>query len=210
MTQPFKSLNKLVLAGAVCALAASPGWAQPLRGFQGLDLNNDGVITRAEWERSFRMLDTDNDGVLSPDELRAEWRNGRTQAGGEFQVLDRNNDGRITRNEWRGNRNSFEQVDRDNDGIISPREFSLNEGGYSDQQVTNTRVYQMGRERGLQDGRKAGREDASRHNWDLDGQRELEHADAGYSPTLGDHSQYQEGYRAGFIAGYGEGFGPRR
>ena len=216
MTQPYISLKTMVLAGAVCALAASPGWAQPRRAFQGIDLNNDGVITRAEWEQSFRMWDTDRDGVLSADELRAGWRDARMQEGGEFQALDRNNDGRLTRNEWRGSRGSFQQVDRDNDGIISPQEFAANEAGEAGYQgdvrsdVRNTPAYQVAYQRGLKDGRQAGREDASRHNWDLDGQRELEQADAGYSPTLGNRSDYQEGYRAGFIQGYGQGFGPRR
>ena len=65
-------------------------------------------------------------------------------------------------------------------------------------------------ERGLADGRKAGREDKQlRNQWDLDGQRELEQADAGYQASMGDRQDYQDGYRAGFRTGYREGFGPR-
>ena len=33
--------------------------------------------------------------------------------------MDRNNDGVITRSEWRGNANSFAQLDRNRDGVLS-------------------------------------------------------------------------------------------
>jgi len=69
--------------------------------------------------------------------------------------------------------------------------------------------YRAGQTRGLADGREAGREDAARQHWDLEGQRELVLADAGYRPELGSRSDYQEGYRAGFHQGYAEGFGRR-
>ena len=45
--------------------------------------------------------------------------------------------------------------------------------------------------------------------WDLEGQRELEQADAGYETRLGRREDYQAGFRAGFRRGYTEGFGPR-
>lgn len=53
---------------------------------------------------------------------------------------------------------------------------------------------------------QAGREDRELTNtWDLEGQRELEQADAGYAPGMGALQDYQAGYRAG----YRQGFGPR-
>ncbi len=58
-------------------------------------------------------------------------------------------------------------------------------------------AYRAGQSRGLADGREAGREDASRSHWDLEGQQELLLADAGYNVELGSRSDYQEGYRAG-------------
>ena len=71
-------------------------------------------------------------------------------------------------------------------------------------------AYRAGYERGLTDGRAAGREDHTRNQgWDLDGQRELEQADAGYRESLGARADYQAGYRAAFRIGYREGFGPR-
>ena len=74
-----------------------------------------------------------------------------------------------------------------------------------------TQTFQAGRDRGLTDGRQAGREDRDQRGaWDLEGQRELEQADAGYRSELGSRDQYQAGYREGFRQGYAEGYGPRR
>ena len=59
------------LTAALLATAASAAQAQ-MR-FQGMDSNNDGVITRAEWrgtDRAFRNQDWNGDGVLSGDEVR--------------------------------------------------------------------------------------------------------------------------------------------
>ena len=63
----------------------------------------------------------------------------------------------------------------------------------------------------MTEGRQAGYEDKNVNGgrWDLDGQRELEQADSGYTSQLGSRSEYQAGYRAGFRRGYALGFGPR-
>jgi hypothetical protein len=70
-------------------------------------------------------------------------------------------------------------------------------------------AYREGQARGVTEGRQAGREDAQRTHWDLEGQHELLLADSGYRPEFGSRSDYQEGYRAGFRQGYGDGFGGR-
>jgi hypothetical protein len=70
-------------------------------------------------------------------------------------------------------------------------------------------AYREGQTRGVSDGREAGREDAQRNHWDLEGQHELLLADAGYRPELGSRSEYEEGYRAGFRQGYSDGFDRR-
>ena len=49
-------------------------------------------------------------------------------------------------------------------------------------------AYRAGYERGRQEGIQAGREDKPR-GWDLEGQRELETADAGYQPDMGDRGR---------------------
>lgn len=42
-----------------------------------------------------------------------------------FRRMDTNNDGQITRNEWRGNPQSFQQYDWNNDGVLSGEEVSV-------------------------------------------------------------------------------------
>lgn len=51
-----------------------------------------------------------------------------------FRGLDRNNDGKITRDEWRGNDRSFSVHDRNGDGVISGKEVkeALRAEGYDD------------------------------------------------------------------------------
>ena len=61
------TLALVVVAGAADAQA------QNQNRFRGMDSNNDGVITRAEWrgnDRAFRNQDWDGNGILSGDEVR--------------------------------------------------------------------------------------------------------------------------------------------
>jgi hypothetical protein len=180
-----------------------------------MDRDNDGVITRAEWRGSdegFREQDTNDDGVLSGDEVRFARRRGVDPYDDEgpperrrFAVLDVNDNGVITSGEWDRPADEFRALDRDGDGVLTRQEYR--QGRVPD----SSPAYRAGRERGLADGRQAGREDrtVNRGVWDLDGQRELEEADAGYNASMGPRADYQDGYRAGFRIGYREGFGPR-
>jgi Ca2+-binding EF-hand superfamily protein len=201
--------------------------------FRGMDTDNDGVITRAEWrgnDESFRQHDTNGDGVLSGEELWA--RAGRQQSQtpdrtrreerlARFNRADRNGDGRISFREWTGSEAMFDRMDRNHDEFISRDEFlevaierPSGAGGSPSavESQAETRAYKAGYQKGLEEGRQAGREDKSVNGgkWDLEGQRELEQADSGYRNELGTRTDYQAGYRAGFRVGYREGFGPRR
>ena len=136
-----------------------------------------------------------------------------------FRGMDTNNDGTITRREWRGNARSFSRLDTNNDGVLSGTEVwtpaTLEKIGKppasrADDLADKNPAYRAGHERGLTDGRQAGKEDKTlRNKWDLDGQSELEQADAGYAQELGLRVDSQAGYRAGFRLGYRQGFGPR-
>ena len=112
--------------------------------FEKLDRNNDGRITREEWngnERSFRNHDWNGDGVLSGNEVRAgahrdtdladhnpnslERNLSWTRA--NFTSLDHNRDNRISANEWHFDLETFRRVDADRNDSISLQEF-LGEG----------------------------------------------------------------------------------
>ncbi len=175
--------------------------------FDALDVNRDGRIARSEWHGSrdaFEWLDRNGDGVLSRTEVVGETEAGDAGVGRTlFDRLDIDRNRRITLNEWRWSKASFDSRDRDRSGSLEPDELN---------DVTAPRgdAYQKGRERGLTDGREAGRQDKTRRNrWDLDGQRELEQADAGYQASMGSRADYQAGYREAFRQGYAQGFGPR-
>ena len=199
------TLYRVVLWGTVLTgtLLPSPTAAQDQMRFRAMDRNHDGVITRAEWQgsdESFRHLDRNGDGILSGDEVRVAQGADIVNV---FALVDLDGNGKVTAQEWR---QAFTQLDVNRDGVLTEDEFRPRSAP-----PALTRAFQAGRERGLNEGRQAGREDRDlRGVWDLEGQRELEQADAGYRSELGPRDQYQAGYREGFRKGYAEGFGPRR
>ncbi len=100
-------------------------------GFTRMDRNADGMISRGEWKRddaTFTRLDLDHNDMLTRAEAQqawsnGDWRDGKGKKNKRFNGMDTNNDGAITRNEWRGNDNSFRQHDRNGDGVISGDEM---------------------------------------------------------------------------------------
>ena len=177
--------------------------AQDQTRFRAMDRNRDGVVTRAEWQgsdQSFRQQDRNGDGILSGDEVRVAQG---ADVANVFALVDLDGDGRVTTQEWRG---AFTQIDLNRDGLLTEDELWSRRTP-----PVLTQAFQAGRDRGLNDGRQAGREDRDGPGvWDLEGQRELEQTDAGYRSELGPRDQYQAGYLEGFRRGYAEGFGPRR
>ncbi len=119
------------------------GTAGPAMRFQGLDANHDGRIERSEWrgdDRSFQNHDWNHDGVLSGDEVKPGARRPPAaprpatpvppQGGGEpdevlFARLDVNQDGVLTRAEWKSTDAEFRRLDFNHDGVISPYEFGV-------------------------------------------------------------------------------------
>ena len=169
--------------------------------FDFLDSNRDGRVSRDEWHGTadrFAALDDNRDGVLS----RAELRGGNEPPADLFTSVDVNRDNVITPDEWHWSLASFDERDANRDRRLSRGEFG---GAALD---SRSSVYRHGYDRGLIEGRQAGKEDRqNKVGWDLEGQRELEQADSGYQPNLGPRAEYQSGYREGFRRGYREGFG---
>ncbi|MBK5298514.1 MAG: hypothetical protein JJE40_15285 [Vicinamibacteria bacterium] len=197
----YRIVLAMALLGGATLLPCTISAQDPTR-FRGMDQNHDGVITRAEWrgnDQSFRQHDRNGDGKLSGDEVRADDTRGIVR---EFASVDLDGNGYVTAQEWR---RAFTQLDVNRDGSLTEDELWTRNAA-----PAVTRTFQLGRDRGLLDGRQAGREDGQRRVWDLDGQREMEQADAGYRNELGPRDQYQAGYRDGFRQAYAEGYGPRR
>jgi len=199
------TLYRVALSGTVLVgtlLLPLGTTAQDQIRLHAMDRNGDGVITRAEWrgsDQSFRQQDRNGDGILSADEVRVD--QGAGVAGG-FALVDLDGNGQVTKQEWT---RAFTQLDVNRNGLLTEDELWSRSAP-----PVLTRAFQAGRDRGLTDGRQAGREDRGRGVWDLEGQRELEQADAGYRSELGPRDQYQAGYREGFRQAYAEGYGPRR
>ncbi len=148
------NVQRTIVAVALCAVGAAPPAAearaasgepaqatgqtrsqsaQEMR-FRGMDGDNDGVITRAEWrgsDQAFREQDDNSDGVLSGDEVRPRAGAMRTRRNerarrealiARFGEMDSDNDGVITRAEWRGNAQTFREQDANADGVLSGNE----------------------------------------------------------------------------------------
>ena len=172
--------------------------------FSNIDINGDGSIARSEWNMSrddFNRLDINRDNRIS----RQEFDNFATSQPSQFNSLDKNSDGWLTRGETPMDAHQFDVFDANRDNRISRQEFTNVATAQPPEQ--RSAAWRSGYDRGTQEGRAAGREDFTRRQgWDLEGQRELERADSGYTPQIGTLSDYQAGYRDGFRIAYRAGF----
>jgi Ca2+-binding EF-hand superfamily protein len=145
LTFSFLALQLMGLA-APPAVTSAEAQAQPVSRmrFQALDRNNDGRITRDEWngnDRAFQNHDWNRDGVLSGNEVRAGAQRDTDLADhnpstlernlnwtrANFNSLDHNRDGRLSANEWHFDLETFRRVDANRNDSISVQEF-LGEG----------------------------------------------------------------------------------
>ena len=181
--------------------------------FSNIDVNGDGLVTRNEWNMNsadFTRLDVNRDNRISRFEFEndtAAYHDHRYSAA-QFNAFDMNRDGWLTRAESGMRTGEFDRLDSNRDNRVSRFEF---ENGSTASDATYGRnlsaAWRTGYDRGIQEGGAAGREDFTRRQgWDLEGQRELEQADSGYTPQVGTLNDYQAGYREGFRHAYRAGF----
>ena len=126
---------------AMLAFAAGTAYADDKKtGFDALDKNHDGVLTRAEAAGNPRLLkgfdvaDKNNDGTLSRAEYLAATAkrkvrdvvNKPSDPDPGFNALDKNGDGFISRAEARGNpylEKQFKSADSNHDGKLNRAEY---------------------------------------------------------------------------------------
>ncbi len=114
---------------------AESGWKKdgpPLeQHFKDMDTNNDGFITKAEFDaehtKYFQKMDANGDGKLSRDEMRdGHMKTLKKVKDSRFDKADSNNDGKLSRDEVekmpRLSRR-FEEIDTNKDGQVSREEL---------------------------------------------------------------------------------------
>ena len=175
--------------------------------FDTFDVNRDGWVTRAESRMvagEFDRFDVNRDNRISRYEFEnVATASDPTSSYDRFTTVDVNRDGWLTRSEWRGSEAGFSRLDSNRDNRLSRTEYDAEVAPEAERSA----AWRTGYDRGIQEGRAAGREDfVRRQGWDIEGQRELERADSGYTPQVGSLSDYQAGYREGFRNAYRAGF----
>jgi Ca2+-binding EF-hand superfamily protein len=107
------------------ATAQPPGPGRPWEGFgwehftERHDLDGDGLISAEEWALShpmFQGLDQDENGVVTEEEFEAARQQADTKmAAGVLRFADQDRDGEITADEWE---TFLDAVDPDGDGVF--------------------------------------------------------------------------------------------
>ncbi len=122
----MRSASLLTSLAVACLLgvAAAPVVAQDLESkFATADLNKDGKIDRAEYQRRmvevFYFADKNKDGVVTIEEIAAI----ETVDEAAFKKADKNGDGRLTLNEFVTYRViQFDEADANHDGVLTLEE----------------------------------------------------------------------------------------
>ena len=126
----FLDLNEFTNRNQCEGSSAAGKPMTPQDDFGRLDHNNDGVLSRGEWHAEgvdFRTADRNDDGAVTRDEyatMSSGYGGGnRDPRAQRFRELDRNGDGVLERGEWRGERVSFRNADRNDDNRITRDEY---------------------------------------------------------------------------------------
>jgi Ca2+-binding EF-hand superfamily protein len=96
------------------------------RGFTSLDHDRNGRITRDEWhfnQQGFVRADNNGDGTLTLREFLGEAV--EDDRDDRFEYLDADQNGRIELDEWHATRQEFNRLDRNRDGTLSRAELGV-------------------------------------------------------------------------------------
>lgn len=133
-------------------LTAAPARADdPRQFFDEYDADSDGCVTPEEFRGSseiFKLIDKNGDGVIKPEDLglpadykpdparkrRPGGEAGAPGRGGEMDKrlqrfrkqlakMDKDQDGRVSQNEWMGPEQAFARIDRNKDGFIDAKDM---------------------------------------------------------------------------------------
>lgn len=141
-------LAKTVLAAAAMAFASGAAFAaddKDAKGFNDMDKNSDGRLTRSEAAGNkdvlakWKQMDANSDGAVTRAEYlkvmakkdantakeKVAGKDDKRQAKG-FNEMDKDNDGKLSRTEAAGNKtliSKWKELDTDNDGSLSRAEY---------------------------------------------------------------------------------------
>lgn len=137
--KPLPSAASTACAVALAALATgcvsglSPTPEPPAASvFRRMDANRDGKLTRAEFSVGFAdavltVYNQPANGFVTAEQWNGIERGGKGRSG--FDALDRNHDGKLTRDELAGGpgrdavvNRVFDRIDKNHDGVISVEE----------------------------------------------------------------------------------------
>lgn len=96
------------------------------KSFSNLDYNRDNIVSRSEWRgdiHTFERIDCNRNSQLTRDEFLSQTECNTTVSNGTFRNLDNNNDGYLSRNEWRESNQGFINKDCNRDDRMSRVEF---------------------------------------------------------------------------------------
>ena len=127
---------RAALVGLAVLFASPASYAhEPMSGFQGMDANHDGKVTRDEHaaaaKKMFDAMDADKDGKVTASEMDAahervtghKAKPGDMPAAEKIKTIDTDGDGILTAAEHEaGSRTMFDAMDSDKDGSLSEAE----------------------------------------------------------------------------------------
>ena len=102
---------------------------------KSVDTDNDGSVSKAEFDALFNKIDSNHDGKLDKSEMAAYrktmWEQRRTEMKAEFEAkfkaADKNNDGALTRDEFKAAfprmADRFDKLDANRDGKVTMAEI---------------------------------------------------------------------------------------